>query len=879
MRDFHITAEPRGESNGKQRGKKEELMPFVIQKHAATRLHYDFRLGWRGVLKSWAVTKGPSYFPGDKRLAVQVEDHPMEYGGFEGTIPKGQYGGGTVMVWDFGSWKSEGDVDQELEKGNLKFWLEGTKMRGKWALIRLRPRPGERSDKPNWLLIKEKDEWAQPEDGPAITEEAPDSALTQRTMEQIAESSDHVWDSKVGLRENPDGRKRSTVARERKNAGRRSSKIERAMRSIPKEKFPGFVAPQLAQQARSAPTSDEWVHELKLDGYRVQIHVRKDGTHRETRLLTRNGLDWTARMPELAEAAATLDVDSVILDGEVVVLDSQGRASFGDLQASFQKKSDRHLLYFAFDVLHLNGHNLRDLSLLRRKEILTEVLSGIDSESPLRMCEHIDAPGDQVLKSACKLGAEGIVSKVASARYTSGRSGAWLKMKCGLQQEFVVGGFTPPSNGGRGLGALLLGYHEDGKLRYAGRVGTGFKHETERSLRIRLDALVQKRPAFAELPRESTRGVFWVKPELVAQVSFTAWTNDNLVRQAAFKHLREDKNPEEVVREMPPAGNTEPEPSPAARSEKHAVSGTRSAKSGPENVPRLPITHPNKVLDHDSGMTKQQLAEYYYTVAEVMLPHIANRPLSIVRCPDGVGSPCFFQKHVSLGLPRGVNTVPIANKKTGKKEEFLTVSTQEGLVGLAQLGALEIHPWGSTNDSIDQPDRIIFDLDPDESIAWGDLAGAAEEMRKRLGEFKLTSFLKSTGGKGLHVVVPIRPEHDWAPVKQFAHAVVLKMEKENPRLYITNMSKAARKSKIYLDYLRNDRESTAIAPFSTRSRSGVPIAMTLEWKELKSKAMPRFYVTESEAWKKRLRHDPWGAMGDSKQRLTAQTLRAAGVKV
>ena len=876
MRDFHITSEPRGKSDGKKRDAQAEPMPFVIQKHAATRLHYDFRLGWRGVLKSWAVTKGPSYFTGDKRLAVQVEDHPMEYGGFEGTIPKGQYGGGTVMVWDFGSWKAEGDVDHELEKGNLKFWLEGTKMRGKWALIRLRPRPNERSDKPNWLLIKEKDEWAQPEDAPAITDEAPDSALTERTMEQIAESSDHVWDSKVGLRANPESRKRSPNAREAKAAKKQRSKLEESLRSVPKEKFPSFVAPQLAQQARSAPTTKEWVHELKLDGYRVQIHLRNDGAHRETRLLTRNGLDWTARMPELSKAAATLDVDSAILDGEVVVLDSHGRASFGDLQASFQKKSDRHLLYFAFDVLHLNGHNLRDLPLLRRKKILADVLSKVEPDSPLRMCEHIEAPGGQVFKSACKIGAEGIVSKIASARYTSGRSGVWLKLKCALQQEFVVGGFTPPSKGGRGLGALLLGYYEDGKLRYAGRVGTGFKHETERTLRIRLDALVQKRTPFAELPRESTRGVFWVKPELVAQVSFAAWTNDNLVRQAAFKHLREDKNPEEVVREVPSAG-AEP---PAPTSQKNdSPAHSQRARASNQNMPRLPITHPGKVLDHDSGMTKQQLAEYYYTVAEAMLPHIANRPLSVLRCPDGVGSQCFFQKHVSLGLPRGVNNISIPNKKTGKKEEFLTVSTQEGLVGLAQLGVLEIHPWGSTNDSIDQPDRIIFDLDPDESIAWRDLAGAAEEMRKRLAEFKLTTFLKSTGGKGLHVVVPIKPEHDWAVIKQFAYAVVLKLENENPKLYITNMSKAARKNRIYLDYLRNDRESTAIAPYSTRARSGVPVSMTLDWKELKSKTMPRFYVTEPDAWKKRLRHDPWAAMANTKQRLTAGAMQAAGVKI
>jgi bifunctional non-homologous end joining protein LigD len=880
MRDFQITSEPAGSTQGRGRSDAPGPQPFVVQKHAATRLHYDFRLGWHGVLKSWAVTKGPSYFPGDKRLAVEVEDHPMEYGGFEGTIPKGQYGGGTVMIWDYGEWKGLGNVERELEKGNLKFELNGTKLKGKWALVRMK-NTRDRSDKPNWLLIKERDEWAQPEEAPGITELAPDSAITQRTMEQIAESRDHVWDSKQGLLlSDKDGEPRNSTHAPKADA-RNQQTIKRLLRQAPREVVPGFIEPQLARQGRKAPAGNGWIHELKLDGYRIQIHVAPGSKGASdapaVTLFTRTGLDWTHRVRSLAQAAAKLKVESCILDGEFVALDHEGRSNFSDLQAAFQEGKQQNLVYFAFDLLHLNGHNVRKLPLVERKAILAELFSQVDGSSALRLSEHIEGRGSEVFAKACELGAEGVVSKLSSAPYTSGRGNAWLKMKCALQQEFVIGGFTPPERGGRGIGALLLGYYEDGKLRYAGRVGTGFSDKTHGALRDRLDPLVRKTAPFEKVPSESLRKVSWVKPELVAQVRFSAWTRDNLIRQSSFRGLREDKTPKEVTRETPDAKEDCRDCPPSLPDQAAASQANRKTTGQSLNGVRL--THPGKVIDAQSGVNKKQVAEYYLAVSEHILPHIADRPLSVVRCPDGIGKPCFFQKHVSSGLPAGVSNVSIPNRKTGKEETFLTVNTLEGLLGLAQLGVLEIHPWGSKNDSFEKPDRIIFDLDPDEAVPWNTLAAAAEELRDRLKQLELTSFVKSTGGKGLHVVVPIQPKYEWPIIKQFSHAVALQMERSNPGLYLTKMTKAARTNRIYLDYLRNDREATAIAPFSTRARPGVPVAVTLEWKELRASGRPRFYVSNFADWKSRLRHDPWQPMIASKQVLQVRAIRALGVKV
>ena len=876
MRDFSVTGEPQG--GEKRRLPKDiESLPFVVQKHAARQLHYDFRLGWHGVLKSWAVAKGPSYFPGDKRLAVEVEDHPMEYGGFEGTIPKGQYGGGTVMVWDFGSWQPLGDVDRQLEKGDLKFILNGTKLKGKWVLVRMR-RNLDRSDKPNWLLIKEHDEWVQPENAPAVVDLAPDSALTQRTMNQISESSDHVWDSGQGLREPKPERESQSETRKGQNVAKNRAALERLIRSAPKENFPGFISPQLAEEARSAPSGRTWVHELKLDGYRIQVHVQPgaQGKVAKTRLFTRKGLDWVARMPSLARAVGELQVESAILDGEVVVLDNEGRSSFPDLQAAFQNGKHAHMVYFAFDLLHLNGHNLRGLPLVERKEILEKLLSQASAGPELRFCEHIEARGDLVFAKASALGAEGIISKLVTAPYTSGRGNTWLKMKATIKQEFVIGGFRPVAKTGRGVGSLLLGYYDGGKLIYAGRCGTGFSQDFERTLRVRMDALVQRIPSFAHLPQEARQGAIWIKPELVAQVAFAGWTNDDLVRQSSFQSLRDDKPATEVVRESALVADAS---SQQADSRGSSELKRATSKAAPQRKLALGITHPGKVLDEESGMTKQELAEYYLVVAEHILPHISDRPISVLRCPEGIGRQGFFQKHPGPGLPNGVRTISIANRKTGKREEFLTLNSSEGLVGLAQIGVLEIHPWGSKNDAVDQPDRIIFDLDPDEAVSWRTLADAAGELRMRLKRLKLASFVKSTGGKGLHVVVPIEPEYGWAVIKQLAHRVALAMEKENSKLYTTNMLKAVRKNRIYLDYLRNDREATAIAPFSTRAWPGVPVAVTLDWKELQATNRPKFHVSDLDSWRSRLRRDPWRGLSDSHQKLTQEMLVSMGMKL
>jgi bifunctional non-homologous end joining protein LigD len=874
MRDFDITAEPRGSKGAIKATSNTGPLPFVVQKHAASHLHYDFRLAWNGVLKSWAVAKGPSDFPGDKRLAVQVEDHPVEYGNFEGTIPKGQYGGGSVMVWDFGEWLPVDDVDKGLAEGHLKFDLKGQKLHGRWALVRMHTRDA-RPGKPNWLLIKDRDAYARDEDAPSITEREPDSALTQRSIEKIGQDSDRVWNSdRPADKQDPPAKPAATKTKQREP---RNLNLSKSLKSAPKEKFPAFISPQLAKAATGPPTGEDWVHELKLDGYRIQMQIRPgpDAKSPRVSLLTRKGLDWTHRMPDLARAAHQLPVESAVLDGEVVVLDDKGTTNFADLQAAFQEGAKVDLNYFVFDLLHLNGHNLRSLSLLERKQLLEKILTAVNGSSPLHYCEHFSGNGKEIFNKVCSLGGEGIISKLSSSPYVSTRGSAWLKEKCYQEQEFVIGGFTEPSKGGSGIGALIIGYYDSGKLRYAGRSGTGFTQKSQAAIRKQLKALVQSATPFSGLPKGVSRGVHWVKPQLVAQISFANWTRDNLIRQAAFKGLREDKPANEVVREKVTVStpgatdNVKSMPESKPHSAKKAVHGKVTKTN-------LPITHPDKILDHESGMTKLTLANYYLAIAEHMLPHVADRPLSVVRCPEGIGKPCFFQKHIGMGLPPGIRSVSVPNRKNGSVEQYLTLNTAEGLVGLAQIGVLEIHPWGSKNDALETPDRIIFDLDPDEGVDWSTLTSSAQQVRTHLEDLGLQSFLKTTGGKGLHVVAPIRPEHEWPAIKQFAHDVVLAIEKTSPALYVTKMTKALRKNRIYLDYLRNDRGSTAVAPFSPRARSGATVALPLDWKELRLKARPVFRATDFDSWKKRLKSDPWSEMATSKQRLKASALTAAG---
>ena len=891
MRDFNLTAEPSGGDSASPSAAPG--LPFVVQKHAATRLHYDFRLGLHGVLKSWAVTKGPSYFTGDKRLAVQVEDHPMEYGGFEGTIPKGQYGGGTVMLWDEGTWEPLGDADEGLAKGNLKFVLHGTKLKGKWVLIRMGGRAGQEG-KPNWLLIKEHDEYERGSGDPVVTEVEPNSVVTGRDLAAIASSEDHVWqsnrDAKQDTRRGPESPSTPKSPSDSKPVPTQgvsigkdaATSIGAATQGAPEEKTPSFIPPQLASQAASPPASADSVHELKLDGYRVQAHLQRPGKGATSKarlnvtLYTRKGLDWTARMPAVAADLMHLPVESAILDGEVVVLDAAGLSSFAELQAAFQEGGRERMVYFAFDLLHLNGRNLRGLPLRRRKDLLRTLIDETPEGESLRYSEDIEGHGAEMLSEACKAGAEGVVSKKTTAQYTSGRVASWLKVKCVRQQEFVIGGYTLPTNGTNGVGALLLGYYEGGELRYAGRSGTGFTQKTSAMLRKRLDELKRTKMPFHEAPADAKKGALWVAPQLVAEVQFRTWTADSLVRQSSFKGLREDKPASEVVKETTSVVDTEDADEQAAPEvvPDKTVPDTTAAKKSPPAVAissdiKLPVrlTHPEKVLDAQSKLTKQMLAEYYLQIAPHILPHIQDRPLSIIRCPDGSGGQCFFQRHVNRSLPRGIQGIKIKEKNGDKIEEFITLSTSEALVALAQMNVLEIHPWGSRNEDIERPDRLIFDLDPDEAIAWSALADAAREIGDRLNEWGLKSFVKTTGGKGLHVVAPIDPEFEWPVVKDFAHAFVQRMEQQNPRLYLTKMTKAARKGKIYLDYLRNERGATAVAPFSPRARPGSYVSLPMEWKELKAAAAPKCSAANFAEWKARLKSDPWKDMAKVRQSL------------
>jgi bifunctional non-homologous end joining protein LigD len=894
MRDFSVTAEPAGKA---KKATKSAGLPFVIQKHAASHLHYDFRLGWNGVLKSWAVAKGPSYVVKDRRLAVQVEDHPMEYGGFEGVIPKGQYGGGTVMVWDEGTWAPQPgheDIDAGLRDGALKFTMDGTKMHGKWTLIRMSDQGGagrwKSSGKPNWLLIKEHDDFERGPDDACITEEQPNSVVTGRSLDQIAAAEDHIWNSKETAkpgqaweRTHP---KPETQDPKLEAKRKPSAKIPLPhdsyplLKACPEEPQPDFIAPQLALEATAPPATGAWLHELKLDGYRVQ--ARKSG--KSVKLLTRKGLDWTHRMQPVADAVAALSVHDATLDGEVVVLGADGNSSFADLQASFQDNAAHPLTYFAFDLLHLDGRNTRSLLLRERKDLLADILPK-DNEV-LRLSEHIEGTGEAVFHHACELHAEGIISKRADAPYRGSRSADWLKSKCLREQEFVIAGYTLSTEGDDRIGSLLLGYYETtstgkstGKrLIYAGRTGTGFTQKLKRDLLTQLNKLELKQPAFESVPAAARRGAHWVKPTLVAQVRFATWTADNLVRQAAFLGLREDKPAAEVTREEAsvaprPKANHKATLPLVAKSSSGATTRAPKPKAASPIPPPIRLTHPDKVLDPESGLTKRQLADYYAAIAEHILPHIAGRPLSLVRCPKGAGKPCFFQKHVNAMLPKGIGSVDVPDKKTGKSEPYITLGNPkaagaaEAFIGLAQMGVLEIHPWGSKNEDLEHPDRLIFDLDPDESLPWATLCAAAAEVRKRLKKAGLESFLKLTGGKGLHIVAPIEPNLTWTKLKDAAHRLVVAMERDNSALYLTKMTKSARVGKIYLDYLRNERGATAVAPFSPRARLGAHVSLPLPWSALKETARPVFTVHDFPSWRTRLHSDPWKYMFSTRQRL------------
>jgi bifunctional non-homologous end joining protein LigD len=873
-RDFAKTREP----SGRQKVAPSNRLRFVVQKHAATRLHYDFRLELAGVFKSWAVTRGPSLDPQDKRLAVEVEDHPLDYGDFEGTIPKGQYGGGTVMLWDRGYWIPEGGSSPEaaLASGDLKFALEGRKLRGSWVLVRMK---GDRfgGKRTNWLLIKHRDQFARPGEGESILAEDR-SVASGRSLEAIAAGkgpapkpfmlsgrkaakADAVWHSDRA--EAPAARKtlreEITAAVRAPAKGGRSGKPPQARarkagpRSAP---MPEFIAPQLCKLMDRPPGGTGWGHEVKFDGYRIQMRI--DG--RSVTLKTRAGLDWTRKFSAIARAAARLP--DAIIDGEVAALDAKGAPDFAALQAALSEEKTQDLIFFAFDLLFEAGEDLRALPLRERKARLQLLLATLGSTEGklIRHVEHFETDGAAVLESARRMSLEGIISKRLDAPYQSGRHDSWVKTKCRAGHEVVIGGWLS-GDAGR-LRSLQVGVHRGRRLVYIGGVGTGFTQATARDVLARLKPLETKQSPFTgqEVPRRSGATMHWVRPELVAEIEFAGWTGDGMVRQAAFKGLREDKPAAEVEAEKPAraARTKAAEPTTPRGQETSAASSGGTAK-GKAVVMGVAISHPDKALWPKAGgegpITKLELARYYEAMGDWMMAHLKGRPCSILRCPEGIAGERFFQRHLSPGMSSLLAGVKVGNEP----KPYLQVDRIEGLAALAQTAALELHPWNCRPGEPEMPGRLVFDLDPAPDVTFAAVIEGARELRERLERLGLVGFCKTTGGKGLHVTVPLaksRKEFDWPQAKAFAREICSRMAADSPDRYLLNMSKSKRGGRIFLDYLRNDLTSTAVAPLSPRAREGATVSMPLTWPQVKPGLDPKDYtlrtvprlMARSKAW-------------------------------
>lgn len=834
-RDFSRTREPKGAAK-RAAGKAAKGNSFVIQKHDARRLHYDFRLEMDGVLKSWAVTRGPSLVPGEKRLAVHVEDHPLEYGGFEGTIPKGEYGGGTVIVWDRGTWTPVGDAKRGYKKGHLEFELAGEKLGGRWHLVRMAGRRGEKRE--NWLLIKSEDEFARDEKAPDILEERPDSVLSGRVIADV-EGEAPGWSSKTG-RIDPPAKTEDAVK-------------PSAIKGTRKADDPGFVPPALATLRAAAPTGSRWLHEIKFDGYRLQAHISGG----RARLLTRSGLDWTEKFGEaLPKALADLPAKTAIIDGELVVEASGGASDFSALQADLSEGRSDRFRYYAFDLIYLDGHDLRGAALVDRKDALKALVDG--AGPALAFSEHFEIEGEIILRHACRLSLEGVVSKLRAGKYPSGRSKDWIKSKCSDRQEFVVAGYVPSTTSTKAIGSLVLGYHGKDGLVHAGRVGTGFSREMAEDLYRRLERLRRDDSPFAApLDAESRRGVRYVEPQLVAEVEFRSWTADRLLRHASFRGLREDKPAEEIVREDV------------------AAEPTGKAGNTATPRPRVKLTHPDRVYWKDAGVTKEGLADYYTQVWRFMAPFVVSRPLALLRCPSGADAQCFFQKHAWKGHHKAILTFDDPNDSSD--EPILAIDGIDGLIGLVQAAVLEIHPWQATADDLERPDQIVMDLDPGDGVEWQQVIDAAREIRTRLADAGLESFVKTSGGKGLHVVAPLKPTAGWEEVKTFTRKLAESMAADSPDDFVATITKSKRKGKILVDYLRNQRGATAVAPYSTRARAGAPVAMPLAWDELSPAIGPAYFTVANAVTRlANLKSDPWEEFRKAQAPLVGEDKKASG---
>ncbi|MCB1501720.1 MAG: DNA ligase D [Bauldia sp.] len=852
-RDFSRTAEPSGDEARRRSGG----FRYLIQRHAATRLHFDFRLEFDGVLLSWAVPNGPSLDPHDRRLAVRTEDHPLDYGDFEGTIPKGEYGGGTVMLWDEGTWEPVGDPAEGLAKGDFKFILHGERLKGKWVLVRMRRKPKERSKRENWLLIKERDTYATEESKP-IVERITTSVRTGRTLDEIA-AGNVEW-LKSGMSIKKSGARQTT-------APKRSS----AASGPPK-----FVAPELATLVDAPPEGDGWVHEIKFDGYRMLAAIGGG----EVRIYTRRGLDWTDKFRPLLRPLLDLPMSSALFDGEVAVADKDGRTDFGALQDRMAEGKGRGVGYYLFDLLSLDGEDMRKRPLLERKQALAALLADQPRTGPLFYSDHVAGNGAAMLQHVCEMNLEGIISKRSDSPYRSDRSKAWLKSKCGFGQEFVIIGWRPSDVKGRPFSSILLGVREGDRLVYRGRVGSGFGERELHELWPELEKRKVKAPPAEDVPAEVVRRAHFVKPELVAEISFRGFTDEGYIRQGSYKGLRKDKTAAEVVGEAPeaaperrfvrtmrsgPAKEAPVAKPPAVIS----VESTRNDKA--IEIEGIRLTHPDKVIFPGQGITKRGLAEYYLTVKDRILAHVADRPLSLVRCPDGADGDCFFQKHASPGFPDAFK--PIRIKEKEGSDLYLYIEDVRGLIACVQMGALELHIWGSHNDTLELPDRIVFDLDPDEEMDFSAVRGAATTVRDRLSALGLKTFPMVTGGKGVHVVAPLTPRHGWNDVKAFCEALARTMAAEEPKRFLAVATKAKRSGRIFIDYLRNGRGATAICPFSTRAKRGAPVAWPVSWAQLARLDSARPANVENVAGLLgKSRADPWASYFDVDQVLPLEQL-------
>jgi bifunctional non-homologous end joining protein LigD len=800
---------------------------YVMHKHAASHDHFDLRIEQDGVLRSWALPKGPALEAGEKRLAVEVEDHPLEYGGFEGTIPQQEYGGGTVMIWDIGRWRINGrnDADQ------LDFVLEGRKLKGAWSLVRTSRRGSGRKRQHHWLLIKRSDRSGkrlQPDDL---------SVTSGRTMQEIAAAGGSATPSPA------------LVPDPERLAGARKAGL------------PDAFAPQLATLADAAPDGEGWLHEIKFDGYRLLARIEQG----RTRLFTRNGHDWTARFREQAQRLDSLPVRQALLDGELVAMSNDGASDFGRLQEAISGKETDKLVFQVFDLIHLDGHDLTGARLIDRKQLLQQLMqaAGYSANDRIRYSDHIRGQGPGFMEQACALGLEGVVSKRMDAPYRSGRGRGWLKIKCTLHDEFVVAGYTPPSGARSGFGALLLAIHDDDRLVYAGRVGTGFSQRQLTELHALLRKLEISRSPLAEMPADSG-DARWVRPEVVVEVEYAERTREGRLRAPTFRGVREDRDATEIVANA------------SARQQMPSTPSTGRQRRDVHKVAGVTLTNPERVMFPDQGLTKLDLARYYEAIADWILPWLANRPLSLVRCPAGRHQECFYQKHPGASLAKSVPRIPIPASSGSR--DYVYVRRLADIVALVQSGVLEFHPWGSQVGDIEHPDLMVFDLDPGEGVSWSAVVHTARDLRSRLADLGLPAFARTTGGKGLHLVVPLQPRAGWDEVKAFSRAVSERHARASPDRLTTTSSKARRRGRIFIDYLRNGRGATAIASYSARARPGAPVAVPLRWDEV-GPGVPsdRYSVGNLRRRLNALKADPWGDFYHQRAVISDEMRREVGL--